>query len=196
VMPYRTAENVIDGLVITFVDITKLKNSDILLAAYIASMGQIAKKASLKEILDTLVYTLEKQAIGIACSISLLDEDSKQLRLAIAPTLPEGFNKGIKTIAVGPDATWPSAMAAHQRKHFIVADIASDMAKTEFAELTGKFGIKACWSQPIYDKAGKILGVFTMYYPQSHQPSQIEKDLINKAIPLMATALSFHSGTH
>src|SRR5436305_1437941 len=34
IMPYRTADNVIDGLAITFVDITTLKKSDIMLAAH------------------------------------------------------------------------------------------------------------------------------------------------------------------
>jgi two-component system CheB/CheR fusion protein len=192
IMPYRTAENVIDGLVITFVDITKLKKSEILLAANNKVLELIRiKRVSLKEVLDELLRTLERQANGIWCAVSLLDAEGKHLINCSAPTLPSAFTKAMDNLAIGPNAAEPCVKAAFTRKPVIIADLANEKGDEPFGKLAVKYDIKACWAQPILSSAGnKMLGTFTIYYHQTHQPSAVEEELINQAVPLMGMALT------
>ncbi|MBV8939421.1 MAG: PAS domain-containing protein [Alphaproteobacteria bacterium] len=190
IMPYRTAENVIDGLVLTFVDITKLKKSEILLAAHIKTLELMCiKEAPLVEVLTELLRAVENQSSGVWCSVVTLDSAGKHLRHVAAPTLPEAFNKVLDGIEVSAGATEPCAMAIASRKHIVVPDIGSALPQTAFTKLALKHDVKACWSQPIMSSAGKVLGAFTIYYQQAHQPSNVEEELINQAVPIMATAI-------
>jgi two-component system CheB/CheR fusion protein len=190
IMPYRTAENTIDGLVITFVDITKLKKSDILLALHTMALEMVSKNAPVNDILNNLLRAIEGQTQGIWCSISVYDEKKQQLHHAAAPSLPEPFNKLFDGISVNAAAKEPCAMAVYQRKQITLFDISNDIDQTRFHTLALNYNLKACWAQPIYAADRTILGAFSIYYHQAHKPSPVEEDLINQTILLMGTALS------
>jgi two-component system CheB/CheR fusion protein len=192
IMPYRTAENVIEGLVITFVDITTVKKSEILLATQKSVLELIVKDIELSKILDKLLLTIESYSSGIWCSISLLSNDSKTLRHGAAPSLPDAFNEVLDGIQVKSDALEPCAQAVYQRRSVMIPDMVNDVAPTAFHELALKYDIQACWAQPIYSGDGKVVGTFTTYYKQAHQPSDIEEALINQTMPLMGLAIDHH----
>jgi two-component system CheB/CheR fusion protein len=186
IMPYRTAENVIEGLVITFVDITKLKKSEILLAANIQTLELLSvKRATLVEVLDDLLLMLERQSTGLWCSVKLLDTEGKPHHVA-APTLPQAFQKMVNGIEVDT----PFAIAARQQKPIVIADMADESLPAEFTSMALKYNIRACWAQPIYSKTGKIVGVLTLYYQHVHQPSIIETEFVGQVAPLMGMAIT------
>ncbi|MCF8496284.1 MAG: PAS domain-containing protein, partial [Alphaproteobacteria bacterium] len=86
IMPYRTGDNVINGLVITFVDITRLKRSEILLAANIKALTMLSvDRAPLTDVLDEILLTIERQTPGIWCSVSSI-RNNKLFHIS-APTL-------------------------------------------------------------------------------------------------------------
>lgn len=189
IMPYRTAENVIEGLVITFVDITNVKKSEILLATQKTALELIVKKAPLADILHELLDTIEHHSSGIWCSISLLDKDGETLHHGAAPSLPDAFNNVLDGIKITPDSLVPSAQAVYQRRSILIPDITNDIKPTPFHELALKYDLQACWAQPIFSTNGNILGAFATYYKQAHHPSPIEEALINQTIPLMGIAI-------
>jgi two-component system CheB/CheR fusion protein len=189
IMPYRTAQNVIDGLVITFVDITRLKKSEILLATNIRALEMISlKKAPLESVLDEVLRMIERQTQGIRCAVSLLDEKSGHLRRAAGPSLPAGFNDAMREVKTS--GTEPCAIAVREQKHVIVADLSESSALGTFAALALKYDIQSVWTQPIYSAKRRVLGAFTIYYNHPHKPFPMEEELINEAVPLMGMALS------
>jgi two-component system CheB/CheR fusion protein len=187
IMPYRTSENVIDGLVVTFVDITRLKKSEILLATNIRALEMISlKKAPLEKVLDEILFMIERQAQGIRCGVSLLDEKQSFLRFASGPSLPAGFVEALRELKT--DSPMPCARTVRERKAVVMPDLTDDAG--EFAALALKYDIKAAWAQPILSTENKVLGAFTVYYNHPHKPFFMEEELINQAVPLMGMALS------
>jgi two-component system CheB/CheR fusion protein len=189
IMPYRTADNVIDGLAITFVDITRLKRSEILLAANIKALSMMSvEQAALKNVLDEIVLTIEHQTPDIWCSVSLV-KDGKLNNIS-APTLPEAFNDVLDGIEIRDESGEPCTEAAHYLKHVIISDLAGVQPPTDFSRLALSYDIKAAWSQPIFDNDKHLAGVFTIYYLRAHRPFDMEEALVNQAVPLMGLAIS------
>mgnify|MGYP000589009648 CR=1 FL=1 len=189
IMPYRTAENVIDGLAITFVDITRLKRSEILLAANIKALSMMSvERAGLKNVLDEILLTIERQTPDIWCSVAQI-KDGRLYNIS-APTLPEAFNSALDGAKIREDSGEPATEAAHQLKHVIVSDLADIEPPTQFSRLALSYDIKAAWSQPIFDNDKQLAGVFTIYYLRAHRPFDMEEALVNQAVPLMGLAIS------
>jgi two-component system CheB/CheR fusion protein len=189
IMPYRTADNVIDGLAITFVDITRLKRSEILLAANIKALSMMSiEQAALNRVLDEILLTIQHQTPDIWCAVALTRDG--HLHNASAPTLPAAFNDVLDGIEIREDSDEPCAHAAAALKHIIVPDLAAIQPPTAFSQLALDHDIKAAWSQPIFDTAKHLVGVFTIYYLKAHRPSDMEEALVNQAVPLMGLAIS------
>jgi two-component system CheB/CheR fusion protein len=189
IMPYRTADNVIEGLVITFVDITRLKRSEILLAANIKALTMLSvDQANLTDVLDEILLTIERQTPGIWCTVSSVRDN--KLHHVSAPTLPDAFNRVLDKIDMNPESGAPCIQAALRGEHVIDGDLSAQNPPTEFSMLALRYNIRAAWSQPIYGKDMRIAGVFTIYYHQAHRPSDMEEQLVNQAVPLMGIAMS------
>ena len=189
IMPYRTADNVIDGLVITFVDITRLKRSEILLAANIKALSMMSiDRAPLTVVLDEILKTIEGQTHDIWCAASLV-EDGKLFNCS-APTLPDAFHDMLNGIDIKADAFAPCALAAFYDKHIIDDDLSVVSPSTAFTELALKHDIRASWSQPIHSGDKRVVGVFTIYYLKNHRPFDMEEALVNQTVSLMGIAIS------
>ena len=189
IMPYRTADNVIDGLVITFVDITRLKRSEILLAANIKALTMMSiDHAPLKDVLGEILRTIEGQMPGIWCAAARV-EDGRLYNCA-APSLPAPFHDMLDGIEIRADAFAPCAVSAFYDKHIIDDDLSIVSPSTTFSELALHHHIRAAWSQPIHDSDRQVVGVFTLYYLKAHRPFDMEEALVNQTIPLMGVAMS------
>ena len=189
IMPYRTGDNVIDGLVITFVDITRLKRSEILLAANIKALTMMSiDEAPLKDVLDEILKTIEGQTPRIWCAASRV-EDGRLYNVS-APSLPDDFNTVLDGIEIKSDAFAPCALSAWHDRHIVDDDLAAVTPPTPFTELALAHDIRASWSQPIHDADKRVVGVFTTYYVKAHRPSDMEEALVNQTVPLMGVAIS------
>jgi two-component system, chemotaxis family, CheB/CheR fusion protein len=189
IMPYRTADNVIDGLVITFVDITRLKRSEILLAANIRALTMMSiEQAPVRAVLGEILLTIENQMPGIWCAASRV-EDGRLYNCA-APSLPDAFHDMLDGIEIRADAFAPCAVSAFYDKHIIDDDLSLVSPSTEFTELALRHDIRAAWSQPIHDADKQVVGVFTIYYLKAHRPFDMEEALVNQTVPLMGVVMS------
>src|SRR5262249_26564227 len=136
IMPYRTTENVIDGLVITFSDITKLKRSEILLAANIRALRMLTlDNAPPEKVLDEILMTIERQSSGIWCSISIVDKEGAHLVHGAAPSLPKAFNDFLSRVKIEPQAPEPCAEAAAAGSRVLITDIPGHAPQTKFTTL-------------------------------------------------------------
>ncbi|MFX8922261.1 GAF domain-containing protein, partial [Acinetobacter baumannii] len=81
--------------------------------------------------------------------------------------------KVIDGIAIGPEVG-SCGTAATTGKQVIVTDIATHAYWAPFKDLAASFGLRSCWSTPIFSAAGKVLGTFAMYSETVRAPSQHE----------------------
>ena len=181
------------GAIVAHTEITEHKHAQQLLAWEKSALELISSAASLHDVLDGLMLSLEKQSPGTLCSVLLLDDDGLHLRHGAAPSLPDAYNRLIDGVAIGP-AVGSCGTAAHDNRQVIVADIASDPLWAEYRELAISHGLRACWSTPIHCSKGKILGTFAIYYREPRQPVPVELDLIARAVHITRIAIERKHG--
>lgn len=170
-------------------DITERKRDEALLNGEREVLELIATGAILEEILDSLIRVIEAQSPEMLCSILLLDAEGTHLRHGAAPSLPPEYLRAIDGGAIGP-AAGSCGTAVFRRQAVIVEDIATDPLWADYRGLALPHGLRACWSTPIFDTQGKVLGSFAMYYHQPGRPTAAHERLIEIATQIAAIAIS------
>jgi signal transduction histidine kinase/ActR/RegA family two-component response regulator len=139
-----------------------------------------------RQVLEVLVLGIEAALPGCKCSILLLE--GRALRLACAPSLPDAYNRAIDGIVIGPSGG-SCGTAAHERRTVIVEDIGEDPLWREFRALALAHGLRACWSIPIRNASGGVLGIFAIYHAHPQRPGTADLALVERAAALVAIAL-------
>jgi PAS domain S-box-containing protein len=169
-------------------DITERKQSENWLAGQKQILELIAKNTPLGETLNALLKIIEQQCRDVMGSILLLDKEGKHLLHGAAPSLPESYNVAVHGVAIGPNVGC-CGTAVYRKESVIVTDIASDPLWENFRDLALSFGLRACWSTPIFSSQDQVLGTFAMYYSQTHSPQEFERQLIEIARNLAGIAI-------
>jgi two-component system, cell cycle sensor histidine kinase and response regulator CckA len=157
-------------------------------AGQTAVLEQVASGRPLPEILAAIVRLIESQDPGMFCSILLFDEAAGCLRLGAAPSLPAELNQAVDGAAIGPDVG-SCGTAAHRGERVVVEDIASDPLWARYRQLALPFGLRACWSTPIFSPERALLGTFAMYYREARGPTDREMALVTTASHMAAVAI-------
>jgi PAS domain S-box-containing protein len=155
---------------------------------YKAVLEMICTEASLAEILECLCQLIEQQLPGLHCSVLLLDPDGATLRNGAAPSLPKEYNRCADGIRIGPNAG-SCGTAAYRGERVIVTDIANDPLWKDVSQIALRHGLRACWSTPIFSRAGKVLGTFAVYYPEPRAPEPDHLQMVECATHLAGIAI-------
>ena len=85
-------------------------------------LEQIAAGERLEIVLEEIVAAMvEGQLPTSMCSIILLDESGKRMRLGAGKSLPEAYSRGLDGVEIGP-TVGSCGTAAYLRKTVIVSD--------------------------------------------------------------------------
>ena len=71
----------------------------------------------------------------------------------------------------------------------VVKDILTDPLWEDYRDVARRFGLRACWSTPIFSPQRKVLGSFAMYYDEPRSPSDEELRLIEAAADVARIAI-------
>ncbi len=148
----------------------------------------LATGGGFSETLHTLVRLIEEQWPGMQGLILLLDEDGVHLHIGAAVTLPEEYTASIEGLEIGP-LVGSCGTACYTRKRVIVENIHTDPRWDGLRDLAVKYGLGACWSEPVLDADGQVLGTFAMYYRQPRAPTEAELRTIETAAHLVGIAI-------
>ncbi|MEO7038134.1 MAG: response regulator [Polyangiaceae bacterium] len=149
----------------------------------------IATGQSLDLVLHELVLSMEQHHPDMRGSILLVDADGEHLHTAAAPNLPAEYQSLVEQlICVGPRAGG-CGTACFRRERVVIQDIATDPLSAAYTDIAQRFGLRACWSQPIFSRAGEVLGSFAMYYDEPRVPTEPELESLAVAARLAAIAL-------
>lgn len=138
--------------------------------------------------LEALCMEIEKRQAELICSVLLLDADGVTLRSGAAPSLPEEYSQAIDGIKAGPRAG-SCGTAIYRKELVVVSDIATDPLWADYRQMALRYGLRACWSNPITSQDGAILGTFALYYREPRAPDAQHVRLIAHATHLAALAL-------
>jgi PAS domain S-box-containing protein len=170
-------------------DVTDRKLQEALQAGQNLVLQRMLAGESLESVLNTLVQTLEQQTDGMKGSILVLqNEDQPRLFGGAAPSLPKAYCDQIEGVAIGP-SVGSCGTAAYRNERVVVEDIESDPLWANYHELALQNGLRACWSQPITNSEGEVLGTFALYYHKPRRPTERELNLIDSFAHLAALAI-------
>jgi PAS domain S-box-containing protein len=172
-------------------DITGKKQGESLAEGQKHVLELIARGAPLDETLTALARIIEAQYEEMYCSILLLDADGQHLRHGAAPRLPQSYTKAIDGATIGAEVG-SCGTAAFMRRAIYVEDIAVDPLWKDYKHLALPLGLRACWSTPIIDLNGQVLGTFAMYYLQPALPTEQHLRLIDLATHTAAICIGRH----
>ncbi len=147
-----------------------------------------ASRAMMRGSLDALIRLIERNAPGMRGSVLLLDLDGVTLHHSAAPHLPDAYCQAIDGASIGP-AAGSCGTAAWRRERVIVRDIATDPLWADYKQLGAAYNLAACWSTPILDTDGRVLGTFAMYYDQPREPTAAELELADTGARLAGNAI-------
>lgn len=162
------------------------------LSAQVRVLELLASRAPLRELLEAVVTLVETQAPQMACTILLADPGRRVLTTGAVGRMPASYTDAVDGLAIA-DGCGSCGTAAARRATVIVSDIASSPLWVDFAALARAHGLAACWSTPVLDDAGGLLGTLAMYYAEPRVPRPDEIDLIGFASALVSLVIRRHA---
>jgi signal transduction histidine kinase len=173
---------------VRIVDITERNQDEKLRMGQGRLLEMVARGAPLQETLNQLMLLIESQSEGVLCSVVLLDEDGVTVRPGAGPSLDPAYMAALDGLQIGPYAG-SCGTAMFRKETVIVSDIQTDPLWAPYRQLVAPYGLRACWSTPIYLDKDHVLGSFAMYYREVRSPSADDMRLITVATHLAGIAI-------
>lgn len=168
-------------LIGTHVDITDRKISE----QFILDTSDILKMIALREpkekIYDAIAHLYEARHPGLRCSMLLLE--GNKLMHAGGPSLPQEYSEAINGLENGPEVG-SCGTATYYGIRVIVEDIATDPKWKKIKHVALPHGMRCCWSEPIKNSKGEVLGAFGMYYNYPARPNEEQSNDMSSAARL------------
>ena len=184
-MPYRTLDNKIDGLVITFVDVTERARAERLLRQTEAQtqedvtalttlqsvsiqLGQLTDQQRVMDLTLDAAISLGRAQRG---NIQLLRPDG-QLEIVAQRGFRKPFLEYFSPLKGETDSACGEAMA--HRERVIVEDVRTSkiFKNKESLDIMIGSGVYACISTPVITRGNRLLGILNIHYTEPHSPHE------------------------
>lgn len=167
-------------------DITKTKIHEVL---HQRALQAMSSDLPLMQVLEMVCEEVERLAPEVRASILQVDEEGLLHPLA-SPSLPFSYSAQLDGVQIGPRAG-SCGTAAWRKSPVLTTDIATDPLWDGFSQLILPLGFNVCWSTPILQKDGKVLGTFAFYYRENGPfvASSFHQQLVEACTDLCALAM-------
>lgn len=166
------------------------KKTESLLEAEKIILSKIVSGVSLGDALELLVLTIEDYFPGSFGSILMMSDEGR-LYHGASPNLPKSYTRQIDGLKIGP-SVGSCGTAAYSGETIIVTDTQSDPRWVNYRELAREYGIKSCWSTPIFSSTNSILGTFALYFSTVRSSTELEHKLIKNSAHIASLAIERH----
>lgn len=153
-----------------------------------AVLEQLATGMPLKQVLSTLLRSVERLKPDTICSVLLLDETGTHLLDGAAPSLPEFYRTAVDGLKIGP-GVGSCGHAAYTGQLVIVEDVLVHDNWLQFRALTKQAGLRACWSQPVFSSEDQLLGTLAIYYREPRRPTSADLEFFRAITHLVGIAV-------
>lgn len=195
-LPYRTAEDHINGVVITFFDITTRKKAEEKLRINEERMRKQKEAfqaaidgASLADSLN-IIAELVSDETEARTAFYMADKDVTHLHPVWgAGSMPEEYLKKIDNFSIGEDSL-ACGLAVPTGRPVLTPDIFNEPLWKPWLSLAEEFDFRGCWSFPIKTFENKAVGTFAMYFAKPHEPSPNDRALADVVTQTAAVIIS------
>ena len=144
---------------------------------------------SLEDVLNRHLMTVEQTGgDDLFTCILLLSPDGKRLSYGAAPTVPATYCRAVESIEIGPYAGSCGAAAYLGRPVYSI-DIETDPVWGDYRDLALQHGFRSCWSTPIRNSNGSIVGTFAILHRTVGKPTRAEIEAIDMITEHVADAI-------
>jgi PAS domain S-box-containing protein len=169
-------------------DITRRKQEQLWLAEQNAVLEEVARGARPEQILDRLTQAIERVVDGSMASAMVLASDGVHIRHVAAPNLPPAYREAIDGQPIGPQAG-SCGTAMFRAQPVVVGDIATDPLWEDYRSVALAADLRSCWSVPIIESSGRVLGSFALYWHEPREPLPEQMRLVSAAAHIAAIAV-------
>ncbi|MEO9340340.1 EAL domain-containing protein [Mesorhizobium sp. SB112] len=153
-------------------------------------LEMIARGEPLEATSDYLCRRIEQLLPGVWCSVLRVGRNGLLHPLA-GSSFPDGYTALLEGLMIGP-LVGSCGSAAYFGKAVAAQDIATDPRWIDFKAPVLALGLNACWSSPICNARGAVLGTFALYFPEKRGPTAREEEIVASCTSLCAIALERH----
>jgi diguanylate cyclase (GGDEF)-like protein/PAS domain S-box-containing protein len=171
-------------------DIRDRKLAELRAAGERVILERIAANAPLAEILTVVAETVTRIVTELHPALYVLDEKASEFELAAAPNLPEEFRATVARISFDDFEKHALHEAGMLEETACVADIGTAPAWARHRELATAHGYSGCWSAPIRDADGRVLGAFAVYVTGPEVGLMKHFELFDRIVQLAGIALT------
>lgn len=151
-------------------------------------LGMLAHGKELAAIMANLNIVVEKQLQrGMSLALVLDDKDKRRITLVSAPSLPESFSSAILNQDIGMDTG--NYSAALRDTTVVAEDIDKDPNWLNYLDLAHQHNLRSCWSTPIRNALGRVLGTLTIYHHTPYKPSNSDLEITMAAANFAGIAI-------
>jgi len=159
-------------------DITERKKAESFVHKTSEMLKMIASGDKASDIFDAIALMYEARHPGMLCSMLKLRGDT--LLHVGAPSLPESYCRAVNGLKNGPHVG-SCGTSTFTGQRVLVEDIATDPKWAALKSVALQHGLRCCWSEPIKNATGQVLGAFGMYYNHPALPDQDELEDLQSA---------------
>ncbi|MBE9043137.1 EAL domain-containing protein [Pleurocapsales cyanobacterium LEGE 10410] len=178
---HRDSDRKAVRLVGTHVDITARKKAEAFDDKQAEIMEMIATGKPASEIYSEIALMYEERHPGLRCS--MLELEDGRLLHGGAPSLPKEYCDAVHGLKNGPDVG-SCGTSTYTGKRVLVENIETDPKWAKIKHIALPHGMRCCWSEPIKDSSGMVLGAFGMYYDYPALPNEEESNDLKAAARL------------
>lgn len=176
VLPYRSAEDRIEGVVITFIDITTQKSAEFALRDSEERLSsELEAMNNLRGVVSRLIRNPElptalQDILDCSMEITHAPMGLVQLLDSLSGNLQIFAQRGFRQDSSGAGSACLSpavARALQEKRRVIIEDIEKEPSSVPL-EAAGMAGYRAVQSTPLISATGRVIGVFSTYYACPH----------------------------
>lgn len=159
-----------------------------LLKAQNLALEKLATGKLLPEIFDALTLGAEQIVDDACASILLLDNSGSRLFDGSSPSFSQSMKNAFHGMIIGP-LEGSCGTAAYSKKLVLVEDISTDPRWKKFKDFAHSHGLKSCFSAPIINSDGNVLGTFALTFTKPTLPSETLVEIIQSSARIASLAI-------
>ena len=169
-----------------YVDVSRRKRSELFDQRKNKILKMIAQGVAATKVYDEIALLYEERYPGLRCS--MLELQGRILLHGGAPSLPDEYCQMVHGLKNGPNVA-SCGTSTYTGERVLVENIETDPKWDKYKHIAMPYGMRCCWSEPIKNSSGSVLGAFGMYYDYPGLPNQQQSDDLTSAAMLSSIVM-------
>ncbi|SIN73820.1 diguanylate cyclase (GGDEF) domain-containing protein [Sulfurivirga caldicuralii] len=143
-------------------------------------------------LLDRLCQAAEALVPNALASIMLVNRDDGCLYVCAAPSAPEDAVEALSGLKPGPGGG-SCGNVIWSGQHQIVTSTLEDPRWADLRDMAVRFNLGACWSFPVKNREGKVIGTFALTSFEKREPDDFQTNVLQVGAYLASVILALEA---